>query len=189
MKTWMKIVGGIVVLAGVGFAALYFGKQLGVKEVVSDEETLPLNTSASPVYSEEPVELPVLTQPDLRNTVSDAAVVVLSEKVDEIGDSETAQRVVKEVLNGELPPGDINREVVADIAVDVLAEQIEEIGESETAKRVLKDLAGGGASDTNAPSPTTTDIAVDILGEQVDEVGESELLKDVLKGLGNSFFK
>lgn len=188
MKTGIKMLGGVVVLAGVGFAGVYYGKQLGKEAAPKREEPPSAMTAATPEYSTEPTEPVAATPPELREVLTDAAVSALSEQVEEIGESETVQRVLKEVLSGELPPDDVNREVVANVAVDVLAEQVEEIGESETAKSVLKDLAGGGSSDTNAPSPTATDIAVDILGEQVDEVGENEFLKDMLKGFGNSLF-
>ncbi|MBN2704670.1 MAG: hypothetical protein JXR23_10715 [Pontiellaceae bacterium] len=188
MKTGIKMLCGVVVLAGVGFAGVYYGKQLGKEDAPKRVEPPSATTAATSEYSAEAKEPVAATPPELREVLSDAAVVVLSEKVDEVGESETVQRVLKEVLSGELPPDDVNREVVADVAVDVLAEHVEEIGESETVKSVLKDLAGGGSFDTNAPSPTATDIAVDILGEQVDEVGGNEVLKDILKGFGNSLF-
>lgn len=188
MKTWIKIMGGIIVVAGVGWAGLYFGKQLGKDEVEKTAVEHPVVNVVSGKTEAEEYEVTAEESPTLRQAVSEAAVVVLGNEVEEIAESETAQRVLKEVARGELAVSNITHEVVVDIAVDVLGEQVEEIGESETSKKVLKDLAGGGSSDTNAPSPTTTDIMVDVLGEQVDEVGENELLKDVLKGLGNSLF-
>jgi hypothetical protein len=120
--------------------------------------------------------------------LTDAAVDLLGAKVSEVGDSETLQKVLKDLANGK--SGDTNAPPVdkTDVAVEVLGEQIDEVGESEAVKKALKDLANGKSTESNAPPVITSDLLINILGEQVDEIGEDEALKDDLKSLGKLLF-
>ena len=70
----------------------------------------------------------------------DAAVEALGEKIEEIGQSETTKRVLKDLADGK--PSDTNAPPVisSDTIVDILGEQIEEIGNDEDVKKELKDL-------------------------------------------------
>lgn len=120
--------------------------------------------------------------------LTDTAVAVLAAKVDEIGESETVQKVLKDLANGAAFDTNSPAPINADLLVDVLSEQVDEVGESETVQKALKDLANGAASDTNSPAPVNTDLLIDVLGEQVDEIGENEALKEDLKSLGKWIF-
>jgi hypothetical protein len=78
--------------------------------------------------------------PEAPETLGEAAVEVLGEKVEEIGGSETVKKVLKELADGQ--PSDTNAPPPAatDVLVDILGEQVDEIGEDEELKKGLKDL-------------------------------------------------
>jgi hypothetical protein len=69
-----------------------------------------------------------------------AAVEILGEQVDEIGDSETVKQVLKDLTDGK--PADTNAPapVSSDVLIDILGEQVDEIGENEELKDELKNL-------------------------------------------------
>jgi hypothetical protein len=73
-------------------------------------------------------------------SASDAAVELLGEYVEEIGESETAKKVLKDWVDGKPPPTNAAPASTSDVLVDILGEEIEEIGESELLKEGLKDL-------------------------------------------------
>jgi hypothetical protein len=73
-------------------------------------------------------------------TLGDAAVEVFGKHVKEIGESETANKVLKDLADGK--PSDTNSPPVvsSDTVVDILGEHVKEIGESEEIKDELKNL-------------------------------------------------
>lgn len=71
---------------------------------------------------------------------SDAAIEALGEKIDEIGRSETAKRILKDLADGEPSATNAPSPASSDVLVDLLGEQVEEIGENEALKKDLKDL-------------------------------------------------
>ncbi|HEY5653413.1 MAG TPA: hypothetical protein VIR63_03475 [Pontiella sp.] len=71
---------------------------------------------------------------------ADAVVEILGEQVEEIGKSETAKRILKDLVDGEPSATNSSAPVSTDTVVDILAEQVEEIGESEELKEGLKGL-------------------------------------------------
>lgn len=138
MKKGIKRVAGVVVLAGVGFAGVYYGKQLGKEDTPKREEPPSAMTTATPEYSAEPKEPVAATPPELREALSDAAVSALSEEVDEIGESETAKSVLKDLAGGGSSDTNAPSPTATDIAVDILGEQVDEVGENEFLKDILK---------------------------------------------------
>jgi hypothetical protein len=72
--------------------------------------------------------------------LAEAAVEVLAAHVDEIGESETIKKVLKDLTDGK--PADTNAppEVTTDVLIDILGEQVDEIGENEELKDELKNL-------------------------------------------------
>jgi len=87
------------------------------------------------------------------------AVELLSKKVEYIGKSETAQRLLNDLANAVVSTNQSNHQAT-----------------------------NQPPAQTNAPAPPITDALIDILGEEVDEVGENEALKNELKGLGRLLF-
>jgi len=73
-------------------------------------------------------------------TLGDAAVEVLGEQVEEIGKSETAKKVLKDLAGGAGSDTNAPPSVTTDVMVDLLGEQVEEIGENEELKNDLKNL-------------------------------------------------
>ncbi len=73
-------------------------------------------------------------------TLEEAAIEVLAAEVDEIGESETAKKFLKDLAEGD--PSGTNEPIVvnSDTIVDLLSEQVEEIGEDEELKKDLKKL-------------------------------------------------
>ncbi len=72
--------------------------------------------------------------------LTDAAVEVLAAKVDEVGESETVQQVLKDLANGNASDTNSPAPVSTDTLIDVLGEQVDEIGENEELKNELKGL-------------------------------------------------
>ena len=73
-------------------------------------------------------------------TMQDAAVEVLGAHVDEIGESETVKRVLKDLADGEPSATNAPDPISTDTLVDLLGEQVDEIGENEELKDELKNL-------------------------------------------------
>jgi hypothetical protein len=76
-------------------------------------------------------------------TAAEAAVEVLADQVDEIGESETTQKVLKEIAKGV--PSETNETVRidTDALIDILGEKEDFIGENEEVKQLLKGLGRG----------------------------------------------
>ncbi len=72
--------------------------------------------------------------------LTDAAVEVLGRHVDEIGESETVRKVLKDLADGGSSDTNAPSPVSSDILIDILGEQVEEIGENEELKDELKNL-------------------------------------------------
>jgi hypothetical protein len=72
--------------------------------------------------------------------LAEAAVEVLGSHVDEIGDSETVKKVLKDLADGEPSATNAPSPVSSDVLVEMLGEQVEEIGENEELKDELKNL-------------------------------------------------
>ena len=72
--------------------------------------------------------------------ITDAAIEILGREVEEIGRSETAKRVLKDLADG--PSSDTNAPAAqtSDVLIDLLGEQVDEIGENEGLKEDLKNL-------------------------------------------------
>mgnify|MGYP001813436642 CR=1 FL=1 len=73
-------------------------------------------------------------------SVTDAAVEALGEQVEEIGESETVKKVLKDLADGEPSATNQPAPISSDTIVDILGEQVEEIGENEELKDELKNL-------------------------------------------------
>ena len=73
-------------------------------------------------------------------SMADAAVEVLAEQVEEIGESETVKKVLKDLADGEPSATNAPPPVSSDTIVDILGEHVDEIGEDEALKEGLKDL-------------------------------------------------
>jgi hypothetical protein len=71
---------------------------------------------------------------------ADLLVDVLSEQVDEVGESETVQKALKDLANGAASDTNSPAPVNTDLLIDVLGEQVDEIGENEALKEDLKSL-------------------------------------------------
>lgn len=67
-------------------------------------------------------------------------IVVLAEHVEEIGESETAKSVLKDLAGGGASDTNAPSPTATDIAVDILGEQVDEVGENEFLKDILKGL-------------------------------------------------
>ena len=98
------------------------------------------------------------TPPD---DVTGVAVELLGNKVEYIGRSETAQRLLKDLAHATVSTNRPDNQ---------------------------SSSTNQPPAQTNAPAPPITDTLIDILGEEVDEVGENEMLKNELKGLGRLLF-
>jgi len=72
--------------------------------------------------------------------LSDAAVEALAVEIEEIGESETVQQVLKDLANGMASDTNTPAPLSSDTLIDILGEQIEEIGENEELKSELKNL-------------------------------------------------
>jgi hypothetical protein len=72
--------------------------------------------------------------------LTDAAIAVLGGHVDEIGDSETIQEVLKDLADGGSSDTNAPSPINSDILIDILGEQVDEVGENEELKDGLKDL-------------------------------------------------
>ena len=72
--------------------------------------------------------------------LTDAAVEALAAKVDEVGESETVQKVLKDLANGNASDTNSPAPVTTDTLIDILGEQVDEIGENEELKNDLKGL-------------------------------------------------
>ncbi len=73
-------------------------------------------------------------------TISEATVELIGMHVDEIGDSETAKRILKDLADGESSATNAPDPISSDTLIDLLGEQVDEIGESEALKDELKNL-------------------------------------------------
>ncbi len=73
-------------------------------------------------------------------TLQEAAVEVLAAEVDEIGESETAKKILKDLADGKPSATNAPDPISSDTMVDLLGEQIKEIGEDEELKDELKNL-------------------------------------------------
>lgn len=73
-------------------------------------------------------------------TMTDAAVEVLGAHVEEIGESETVQQVLKDLIDGEPAATNQAGPINSDILVEILGEHVEEVGENEVVKDELKSL-------------------------------------------------
>ncbi len=82
-------------------------------------------------------ELGVETPPE---DMAAAAVEVLGQHVDEIGDSETVRKLLKDLADGESSDTNAPSPVSSDVLIDLLGEQVKEIGENEELKDELKNL-------------------------------------------------
>jgi hypothetical protein len=72
--------------------------------------------------------------------MTDAAVEILGEHVEEIGENEAAKKVLKDLAGGESSDTNAPAEPASDVIVDILSEEIEEIGENEVLREGLKGL-------------------------------------------------
>ena len=72
--------------------------------------------------------------------LSDAAVEALAVEIEEIGESETVQQVLKDLANGTASDTNTPAPLSSDTLIDILGEQVEEIGENEELKSELKNL-------------------------------------------------
>ncbi len=72
--------------------------------------------------------------------LSDAAVDILGEHVEEIGKNESAKKLLKDLADGKSSDTNTASQSASDTAVDILGEQVEEIGENEALKESLKGL-------------------------------------------------
>lgn len=77
---------------------------------------------------------------DPPDNLVDAVVAVLGEHVDEIGESETAQKVLKDLAEGGSSDTNAPAPIRSDFLIELLGEQVEEIGENEELKDELKGL-------------------------------------------------
>lgn len=73
--------------------------------------------------------------------LTDSAVIVLGEHVDEIGESETITKVLQDLANGEASDTNTAAPLSSDTLIDILGEHVEEIGEDEELKSELKNLS------------------------------------------------
>jgi len=73
-------------------------------------------------------------------SMAEAAVEVLGEKVDEIGESETVKKVLKDLADGEPSATNAPPPVSSDTIVEILGEHVDEVGEDEALKEGLKGL-------------------------------------------------
>ena len=73
-------------------------------------------------------------------TVSEAAVEVLANEVEKIGESETVKKVLKDLADGEPSSTNEPAPLSSDTLIDILGEQVDEIGENEELKDELKNL-------------------------------------------------
>ncbi len=73
-------------------------------------------------------------------TLEEAAVEILAAEVDEIGESETAKKILKDLADGEPSATNAPDPVSSDTIVDILAEQVDEIGEDKELQEDLKNL-------------------------------------------------
>lgn len=76
----------------------------------------------------------------LPETVADAVVEVLGKHVDEIGESEVAKKILKDLSGGESSGTNTPDSISSDTLIDLLGEQVDEIGENEELKDELKNL-------------------------------------------------
>lgn len=72
--------------------------------------------------------------------ITDAAVEILGEKVEEIGRNEELKKVLKDLADGEPSATNAPPPVTTDTIVDILGEEVDEIGENEELKEGLKGL-------------------------------------------------
>ncbi len=72
--------------------------------------------------------------------ISDAAVEILGQHVGEIGKSETAKKILKDLVGGKESDTNAPPAVSSDSLIDILGEQVDEIGENEALKDELKNL-------------------------------------------------
>lgn len=72
--------------------------------------------------------------------LTEAAVAVLGEHVDEIGESEAIQEVLKDLADGKSSDTNAPSLINSDILIDILGEQVDEVGENEELKDDLKNL-------------------------------------------------
>jgi hypothetical protein len=77
---------------------------------------------------------------DTREEIADAAVDELGRHVEEIAESETAKKILKDLAGGTPSATNAPPPVSSDTVVDLLGEQVKEIGENEALKNDLKDL-------------------------------------------------
>jgi len=73
-------------------------------------------------------------------SLSDAAVELLGAHVDEIGESETVKKVLKDLADGEPSATNAPAPINTDTLIDILGEHVDEIGEDEELKEDLKQL-------------------------------------------------
>jgi len=72
--------------------------------------------------------------------LTDAAIEILGREVEEIGRSETAKRVLKDLAAGGSSDTNTPSPQTTDVVIDLLGEQVDEIGEDEGLKQGLKNL-------------------------------------------------
>ncbi|MBT8046359.1 MAG: hypothetical protein KJN67_04255, partial [Pontiella sp.] len=73
-------------------------------------------------------------------TMSEAAVEILGQHVDEIGQSEASKKILKDLVGGKTADTNATPAVSSDSLIDILGEQVDEIGENEALKDELKNL-------------------------------------------------
>ncbi len=73
-------------------------------------------------------------------TLGDAAVEALAKEVEEIGESETLKKVLKDLADGKSSDTNAPSSVSSDTLIDILGEHVDEIGEDEELKKELKNL-------------------------------------------------
>ncbi|MDF7799507.1 AsmA family protein [Pontiellaceae bacterium B1224] len=77
---------------------------------------------------------------DPNASVTDAAVEALAKEVPEIGKSETAKKVLKDLAGGGTSATNAPAPINSDTIVEILGETVDEIGENEELKSELKNL-------------------------------------------------
>jgi len=77
---------------------------------------------------------------ELPENLTEAVVAVLGEHVEEIGESEAVQEILKDLAGGDASDTNAPAPISSDVLIDILGEQVEEIGENEELKKELKNL-------------------------------------------------
>ena len=77
---------------------------------------------------------------EVQPAVANAAVEALAKEVPEIGESETAMKVLKDLADGKPSATNQPAPISSDTIIDLLGEQVDEIGENEELKKELKEI-------------------------------------------------